>query len=118
MTSLYLYGTLTPPTNLSDRVGDSNRKVSVTLDAANFMSKGPGRYANPSQVPFVKTLFGDKAGLIAWMRKWGITDSQPWTVGELEDKIGKDNLKGCFKHTLYQYQLDSGSSDYAERTYI
>lgn len=118
MTSLYLYGTLTPPANLNDRVGDSNRKVSVTLDAANFMSKGPGRYANPSQVPFVKTLFGDKAGLIAWMRKWGITDSQPWTVGELEEKIGKDNIKGFFKHTLYQYQLDSGVSDYAERTYI
>ncbi|WP_269462134.1 putative Ig domain-containing protein [Ralstonia pseudosolanacearum] len=118
MTSLYLYGTLTPPVDLNNRTADPNRKVSVTLDAVDFMSAGPGRYANPSQVPFIKTLFGDKAALVAWMQKWGITDEHPWTVGELEDKIGRENLKGFFKHTLYQYKLDVKSSDYAARTYI
>lgn len=118
MTSLYLYGTLTPPVDLNNRTADPNRTVSVTLDAVDFMSAGPGRYANPSQVPFIKTLFGDKAALVAWMQKWGITDEHPWTVGELEDKIGKENLKGFFKHTLYQYKLDVNSSDYAARTYI
>lgn len=89
MTSLYLYGTLTPPVDLNNRTADPNRTVSVTLDAVDFMSAGPGRYANPSQVPFIKTLFGDKAALVAWMQKWGITDEHPWTVGSLRIRSGR-----------------------------
>lgn len=57
MTSLFRYGTSKVPQDLNDRVKDPSRSVTVTLDAVNFMSSGPGTYANPSQVPFVQTLF-------------------------------------------------------------
>lgn len=53
MTSLFLYGTKTPPQDLEDRVKDPSRNVTITLNAADFMSNGPGIYANPSQVPFM-----------------------------------------------------------------
>ncbi|MHA6844417.1 calcium-binding protein [Ralstonia syzygii] len=120
MTSLFLYGKTTPPADLNDRVKDLSRNVTVTLDAANFMSTGPGRYANPSQVPFVQTLFGPGEDLSNWMQKWGITDTKSWTVKELKSLIlSKGGTPGdFFSHVLQQYRLDAGSPDYALRTYI
>ncbi|WP_157771922.1 calcium-binding protein [Ralstonia solanacearum] len=120
MTSLFLYGKTTPPADLNDRVKDLSRNVTVTLDAANFMSTGPGRYANPSQVPFVQTLFGSGEDLSNWMQKWGITDTKSWTVKELKSLIlSKGGTPGdFFSHVLQQYRLDADSPDYALRTYI
>ena len=65
MTSLYLYGTPMPPSNLMDRVGNPNRNISVVLNAANFMSSGPGSYANPANIQFIRTLFSGQASLQA-----------------------------------------------------
>lgn len=120
MTSFFLYGTPTPPQALNDRVKDPHRNVAVVIDAASFMSNGPGRYANPSQVPFVQMLFGPPAVLLSWVRKWGIETTRSWTVGELKALILREGgtLGDFFTHTLQQYRIDAGSLDYAQRTYI
>ena len=120
MTSFYLYGTPTPPGDLNDRVRDPHRNVAVVIDAASFMSSGPGRYANPSQVAFVKMLFGPPEVLSTWVRKWDIDTTKTWTVGEIKAIILRKGgtLGDFFTHSLQQYRLDASSSDYAQRTYI
>ncbi|CBJ36921.1 protein of unknown function [Ralstonia solanacearum CMR15] len=128
MTSLYLYGKLTPPSDLNDRVKNANRgTVTVNIDLASFMSEGaPGSYSNISQIKFVKTLFGEgEESLAQWMAKFGITDDHPWTVRDLKKQIAKKMLNGkpwpigdSFSDVLQQYKLDPGSPEYGRRTYI
>ncbi len=68
MTSLFLYGTLTPPQNFEERLRSSaekdnlsNAPIVVEFDAVDFMANGPGRYAHASQSEFVDAFFTTKA---------------------------------------------------------
>lgn len=120
-TSLYLYGTLTPPDDLNERVKDAERQVTVTLDTSGVMSStGPGRYANLSEIPFVKMLYGDISVLKKYMADRGLVDDHPYTIGELKKNAVKLGLKlgDHFNHVLQQLRLDPTSADYAARTYI
>jgi hypothetical protein len=60
----------TPPGDLNLRVSNPGRQIVAQLDAANFMSSGPGSYANPADIPFIKTFFGGQATLQAWMARF------------------------------------------------
>ena len=54
VTNLLLDGQLTTPKEIFDRIVPSIGPTEVVLDMAALMSTGPGRYALPSQAPFVQ----------------------------------------------------------------
>lgn len=121
MTSLFLYGTMKPPQELNDRVKDPDRQVTVTLDTSGFMGPGgPGSYANPTEVPFLKILFGDPLILKQYMQVRGLMDDHPYTIGELKQLALNRHvpLGDHFKQVLQQYTLDTSVNNYTNRTYI
>lgn len=66
ITNLFLYGTLTKPTDLTDEalIREASQTTSVLLDAYSFMETGPGRFANGSQAAVVSR-FMDGVGVPA-----------------------------------------------------
>jgi hypothetical protein len=74
ITNLFLYGQLTTPKEIFDRIVPSNTGSTVVqLDMASFMSSGPGRYAVPALAPFVKSFLSANGSLPAALR--GVTGS-------------------------------------------
>lgn len=109
MTSLYLYGTDTPPESaaqafLSSRPG---RDVPViTIDMADYMKNGGGRFANPSHAKFVRDFYEKKISL---------PDGE-YTKEKLTQNHGFS--KYDFNFTLFQEFHEPESKDYASRVYI
>ena len=62
ITSLYLYGQPTVPTNYCDRIRDpaTAATVVVNIDTSSFMDTGPGRYAVAAFSTFVQNFFGNQ----------------------------------------------------------
>ena len=107
MTSLYLYGTLTPPP-LEERIR-SEGTITVRLDARSFFDTGPGRLALPSLSSAVKGLFEGNG-------KSAAVPPGSYTVSELKSLYGY--VDDDFRITLYQSSIDINSSDWMLRSYV
>lgn len=113
MTSLFLYGTLTPPQNFEERLRSSaekdnlsNAPIVVEFDAVDFMANGPGRYAHASQSEFVDAFF--TGGIVL----------PPGTYTRDDLIASHGYLKSEFSFSAPQSLLDPSSPDYSIRTYI
>jgi hypothetical protein len=109
MTNLFLYGQLTTPPEIFDRITHDVGTASdttVQLDMFSFMSTGPGRYALPSLAPFVQAFFTGSAPAL----QGSFTAAQLIALGKA--------TASDFTFSIQQYQIDPSSSDYPLRTYI
>lgn len=59
ITNLYLYGTLTTPTDLTNDalIRPAGAPPPIEVNMASFMATGPGRFALGSQSALVETFF-------------------------------------------------------------
>jgi Ca2+-binding RTX toxin-like protein len=108
----YLYGTATPPADLStDTVlRPEGATSSMEVTRQSYMDK-VGRFALPSQFEMISTFFSSTSIPV----KLG-PNGQPtfYTKADLGALFGLTS----FSLNVYQYQLDDGAGDYAERTLL
>lgn len=110
ITSWFLYGKETPPTDLIDesivRPEDAVSEISVSTN--EYMENGAGRFARPSMSPLTKKFFS-YVGEIP-----GVTPGVEYTKAEMASLLNLDSI--WFSYNQYEY--DDGLNDYASRTYI
>jgi len=136
-TNLYLYGSLTTPLDLNDRIRpvvDSGKsphpagsttqhpkadvEIIVEIDEASFMASGPGRFANASRISFIDEfftaseshVFASPTGNYIYVPEEGVS----YTIRQLIDM----GFKG-FSESLYQanWSDGAGDEDYQLRVY-
>ncbi|TAU35284.1 calcium-binding protein [Rhizobium leguminosarum] len=117
--SYYLYGKASPPASYADRLrpdatASQYYGASLEIDAVDFMTVGPGRYANLSQVPLIQLLFSGSAGLVDFRNAFFPPGTTKMTIGELR-AAGLE--KSQIETSLSQYQMDKDSPDYIYRAY-
>jgi hypothetical protein len=126
ITSLYLYGSLTKPTNLltdtlirpkviknsSDTYifADGTTLPSITLDTVSFMSSGPGYYAKASGSALVQQFFNNTT----LFKATGVR--QEFTLTTVKNMLGLSDLQSNI--SLQQYAYDPASADFLQRSYI
>jgi len=114
VTNLYLYGTPTRPSDLTNEALAQNRtsSASTSVNVNAYMDTGPGRYANPSIFPVVQQFFDPATSLAPNIDPVsGLII--PYTEVALARSFGVlESVR------LNQAALDNGSDDYAERVYI
>lgn len=108
VTNLYLYGSKTKPTDLSDSnlirpINVVETKISV--DVNDYMQNGPGRFASPAFFEIVKLFFSPTTSGLA---------PGVYTEQELRPLVGTNQAT----ITQQQWAYDDGNGDYTERTYI
>jgi hypothetical protein len=114
ITSLYLYGQSTPPSNLVDdgliRVPETDpifQPVTVAVDVVQFMTTGAGRFALATMSSLVRHFFSPDA-------------NDPFIPPGQYTKVQLAGLFGLSEYGIdfQQYNYDDGNNDYAERTFI
>ncbi|WP_352596488.1 Ig-like domain-containing protein [Mesorhizobium sp. M0091] len=119
--SLYLYGTKTPP-SFAERLRPAGEQVKLHVNAPDYMTHGPGRYALVSDTNLAKVIFGGATwegnGILLVSASFFFSEfgSGEVTVGQLRNVYGFDN--SFFTMPLSQYNIDVNSEDYARRTYV
>ncbi|MDI1279645.1 calcium-binding protein, partial [Methylobacter sp.] len=109
ITNLYLYGTTTTPSNLTDESlirPNNNPPLEISVDGNVFMQTGPGRFALPVIWEVVNEFFNLNRGL----------QTGTYTEQQLRTLFGISSDDGL--HTVQQYNYDDSLDNYAERTYI
>ena len=122
-TNLYLYGTLETPAALYDRIypadyeGGAFGGPRVLVDAVSYMADGPGRYATPFLAPAVEDFLVNLSGMPI--------EPGEYSQSYIQNLYGYDPLKengdpsyNGFKFMLSQYELQPGTADYDQRTYV
>jgi Ca2+-binding RTX toxin-like protein len=105
VTNLFLYGQKSTPSDLTaDGIVDHSAGT-ATVDLNEYMTNGPGRFASPALFDIVKLFFSPTTSALP-----------PGRYEEIPFRsvIGTDQVF----ITQYQWTLDDGGSDYAERTFI
>ncbi|MHB8921045.1 MAG: calcium-binding protein, partial [Halothiobacillus sp.] len=120
ITNLYLYGTPTTPTDLTNealiRPKDSEIKggprygADIVVDMASFMETGPGRFALGSLSKLVQTFF-DPATDLSWMELGG-----NYSKEEMVLRLSLEKIDGGVSIT--QSKLDDGAGDFIQRAYV
>ncbi len=116
----YLYGKDRAPDSYEDRLrpdATASKYYGVTLqiDPVDFMTRGPGRYANLSQVPIIRTLFSGLEAVVNFRDTFFPAGTTKMTIAQLK---AAGLLKNLLETTLSQYQMDKDNPDYLERAYI
>ncbi len=105
VTNLFLYGQRsTPPDLTADGIVD-HPAGTATVDINDYMTNGPGRFASPALFDIIKLFFSPTTSALPP----GRYEEVPF-----RSVIGTDQVF----ITQYQWLLDDGGSDYAERTFI
>lgn len=113
VTNLYLYGRMDRPTDLTDEslVRASNETSAVEVDLIDFMTNGPGRFANPVFFEIVQLFFSYAASVVP-----------PGTYNEqqLIEKMRDGNITVPINALISQPQslYADGTDDYGARAYI
>jgi len=112
ITSLFLYGTDKKPSNVHDDelIRDKNASTDgVKIDTAEYMSEGPGRFANPILFQGIEKFFNPEVYADSAKLDPGTYDKE--ALAKLFD------IK-FFGLQLQQYLFDDGKDNYVERSYI
>jgi Ca2+-binding RTX toxin-like protein len=106
ITSLYLFGTKTPPSNLIDDalIRAAGIKTETSVNINEYMTEGPGRFANPAFFDEVKLFFS------------GAISLPPGSYSEAEIRPLLGTNQAIIAERSWAY--DDGNGDYGERTYI
>ncbi|MEF0943857.1 hypothetical protein [Rhizobium sp. BR 362] len=120
MIKFYLYGNAEIPQDYADRLrpdvtAANYPGVALDINAVDFMTVGPGRYANLSQVPLVRLIFSGSAGLLDFRNAFLPAGQTTITVGAL---LNAGLNMSDIETTLSQYEMDTSSSDYIYRGYV
>ena len=116
ITNLYLYGTPTTPTDLTNdaRIRPAGPGATIDVNMASFMADGPGRFALGSQSALVETFFSTATDL-SWMQV-----GHEYTKAEFITELTNHSvtLPGFYGIDIKQVELDDLSGDYWQRAYI
>jgi Ca2+-binding RTX toxin-like protein len=106
MTSLYLYGSIIPPSSIDtdSLIRDASATTEINADAVDYMVNGGGRYAVLSAFEIVQKFFDTANGI------------PPGVYGKAE--IGQLFGLKSYGFNMLQLDYDPGSEDYAQRVYI
>lgn len=110
ITSLYLYGHDEAPEGLYDRVKASDfERITVQVDAADFMANGAGRLVKPSDIPMVRAFFEDGVGARSLA-------AGTYSPDQLRAALGIElNTRQA---TITMPRRDDGGADYQSNAYI
>lgn len=105
VTNLYLFGTTTRPSDLASDafIRPQGDGAHVTVDGAQFMSQGGGRFAVGAAFEVIQNFFEDST-------------LAPGVYSKLDLTV-RYNLSRITLN-IKQYELDDGGGDYQERVYI
>lgn len=126
ITSLYLYGTETPPSNLlDDALIRPDQPSRIEVNMASFMESGPGRFALGSESALVQAFFETFSGHDLKAFPW-IEAGREYTKQEIAGLLIANgipslvNSKGepYYGIDIHQANLDDGAGDYVTRTYV
>lgn len=116
VTNLYLYGT---PTTLTDLTNDGlirpvGTVTPIDVNMASYMATGPGRFALGSQSALVETFFATATDL-SWMQV-----GHEYTKAEFITELTNHSvtLPGFYGIDLKQVLVNDLSTDYWQRAYI
>jgi Ca2+-binding RTX toxin-like protein len=106
LTSLYLYGTTTPPAEYEDRLRPSTSpQIDLSIDAVSYMADGSGRYATGDRFAAIQAFFQDTT-----------LTANTYSATSLKASLGLTDA--AFQTVVRQSQEDPSSADYGKRTYI
>lgn len=113
--SEYLYGTVTPPENLEDRLRDASITTGPTLDVdvANYMASC-GRFSSPFQTTVVQKFFDGTLDLSHY------SPDQSGATSVSFDQLMLDGVASKPDGSVYisQYQVGTTEADWALRGFI
>ena len=114
ITSIYLYGSETPPEYFGDRIRDTKPNFKVKINIEAFFESGPGGVINPARFSAVEKFFdGDFSKPIV------IVDGVEQMQFSGQELINKGVLSiDDFLLSIQHLFIHIGSNDYASRTYI
>lgn len=120
VTSMFLYGTMTPPAEFDLRLRPASVvDVHTTVDVASFMGS-VGRYANLFQTRIVQAFFSDQLNLSSFANPSGVVHVTFQDI--IQASILKSNTEPWTKAdgnvTVNQYTTDTGSTDWAMRAFV
>ena len=121
--NLYLYGTLTTPEDLYDRIypeeysGGAFGGPRVLLDATDYMASGPGRYATAALAPAIEEFFLNTRNIPIAAGTYTRAQIQELYGYESVDENGDPTNDG-FSFRITQYKMDTGTGDYDQRTFV
>ena len=112
ITNLFLYGKKNRPLDLVDsNIPLRTTGVSTSVNVQEYMTSGPGRYATPEKFELIQRFFNEVS-----------IEPQKDTAGNITFYNENDlaNLLGVDERIIVinQANIETGSSDYAERVYI
>ncbi|MDO8262091.1 MAG: hypothetical protein Q7T21_02590, partial [Gallionella sp.] len=97
MTSLYLYGNVIKPTDLRSDAWIRNPNPNpIQMDAVSFMSSGPGRFANASNIRLVQAFLNGVFGF----PDTGVR--QTFTLAQAVARLGKGTENESIRQSDYQ----------------
>jgi Ca2+-binding RTX toxin-like protein len=109
ITNLYLYGTVTKPTDLANAamIRQPDHITPLIMDAVSFMATGPGRFANGAKSTLViNFLLGvGVPGATGVRQEFDLTQAMAMTGGS-------PNIP------IYQFDYLDGAGDHGFRTYV
>lgn len=115
ITSYYLYGAKTPPSNLVDEklVRPTTDTSEIKVDMNEFMQSGAGRFDNPSMLSIVKKFFNSNDSSFL-----ANGEEKRFSISELAQELGIANAEKASRATYQQRNFRDGNDDLIERTYI
>jgi hypothetical protein len=106
----FLYGGDTTPSSMVDDklIRTADFKSLLFIEAASFMTSGPGRFVNPSMSTLVQNFFSSTSAAL-------FSDGQrhEYSIADMIGLVGGSQLI-----SIQQYNYDDGSGDLAARTLI
>jgi hypothetical protein len=110
VTSLFLFGTASPPQDKADPAFMQNPgSQTIQINRTDFMSSGPGRFGGPAQIEVVQKFF---AGNLDFLFDNGVTHISLSQIQTLTNTAYEK--AASIQQVLYQ----DGVNDLAERAYI
>ncbi|MHB8921546.1 MAG: calcium-binding protein [Halothiobacillus sp.] len=129
ITSLYLYGQVDVPANLTDESlirpkdvkGGQRYGADISVDTASFMSTGPGRFALGSMSSMVSAFFSSDIpdDLFIKGKEYTKEDMRDLIISAgFASKITNSNGQVFYGINFAQVDFSDGAGDYLQRAYV